>query len=326
MLRGCDRRRDVAVADEVDAGACLAQLCDQLVVAVALEDDDREVVDVHSLRLRDALEVLGRRRVDVDRVRASRADGDLVHVQRRAGEEHRPALGDGDDGDRVRHPEGGQARPLEGIDGDVHLGPASVADLLAVVEHRRLVLLALPDDDDAAHGDGVDHQPHRVDRGLVGRVLVAPPDPAGRERRGRLGNAYELEREVPVRDRAVDVPHGRMLTRHPRTTPSVNLTLSRSPRGCTARPCVSVGARKEIVHRHRRRPCVEGQIDEGISPHVAGRTSLGLDQEAHALVVRSRQVEGIRDRSQPPVRLGDRLTGIIERCERPDQTAIDAGS
>ena len=153
----------------------------------------------HVLRLRDALEVLGRRRVDVDRVRRLRADGDLVHVQRRAGKEHRPALGDRDDGDRVRHAERGQPGPLERVDGDVDLGAGAVADLLAVEEHRRLVLLALADDDDAAHRDGVEHEPHRVDRRLVGRDLVPAPDPARRERRGRLRDANELERKVPVR-------------------------------------------------------------------------------------------------------------------------------
>ena len=168
-------------------------------MAVALEDDDGEIVHVDALRLRDALEVLGRRRVDVDGVRALGPDGDLVHVQRGPREEHRPPLGDRDHRDGVRHPERRQARALERVDRDVDLRPGAVADLLAVVEHRRLVLLPLADHDDAAHGDGVDHQPHRVDRGLVGGVLVAAPDPAGRERGGGLGYAHELEREVPVR-------------------------------------------------------------------------------------------------------------------------------
>ena len=198
-LRRRDRRRDVAVANEVHARTGLAQLGDEVVVAVALEDDDREVVHRDALRLGDALEVLGRRRVDVDRVRRLRPDRDLVHVQRGAGKEHRPALGDGDHGDRVRHAERGEARPLERVDRDVDLGAGSVADLLAVEEHRRLVLLALADDDDAAHRDGVEHEPHRVDGRLVGRDLVPAPDPARRERRGRLGDANELERKVPVR-------------------------------------------------------------------------------------------------------------------------------
>ncbi len=54
-LGGGDRRRDVAVADQVDARAGLAQLGDQVVVAVALEHDDRDLVHLDALRLGDAL-------------------------------------------------------------------------------------------------------------------------------------------------------------------------------------------------------------------------------------------------------------------------------
>ena len=139
------------------------------------------------------------RGVDVDRVRGLGADGDLVHVERGAGIEHRPALGDRDHGDRVRLAERRQPRPLERVDGDVDLRAAAVADLLAVEEHRRLVLLAFADHDDAVHPNRVEHEPHRVDRRRVGLLLLAPPDPAGgRERRG-LGDADQLEREISIR-------------------------------------------------------------------------------------------------------------------------------
>ena len=78
-------------------------------------------------------------------------------------------------------------------------GARAVADPLAVEEHRRLVLLALADHDDAVHVDAVEHVAHRVDRGGVGRLLVAAADqPRGAERR-RLGHADQLEREVAVR-------------------------------------------------------------------------------------------------------------------------------
>ena len=69
-LRG-DRRCDVAVPDQVDPRARLAQLGDQRLVPVPLEHDDRQVLDVHALGGRDAADVLGRRGVDVDRVAAS---------------------------------------------------------------------------------------------------------------------------------------------------------------------------------------------------------------------------------------------------------------
>ena len=44
----------------------------------------------------------------------------------------------------------------------------------------------------------VEHQPHRVDGGLVGCLLVAAADPAAGAERRRLGHADELEREVAV--------------------------------------------------------------------------------------------------------------------------------
>ena len=79
-------------------------------------------------------------------------------------------------------------------------GGRAVADLLAVGQHRRLVLLALADHDDAVHVDGVEHGVHAVDGGLVGGLLVAAPDVAAGGQRGGLGHAHELEREVAVRD------------------------------------------------------------------------------------------------------------------------------
>ena len=68
--------------------------------------------------------------------------------------------------------------PSIGSTATSHSGPLAVADLLAVEQHGRVVLLALADHDDAAHGDGVDQLAHRVDRGAVAAVLVAPADPA----------------------------------------------------------------------------------------------------------------------------------------------------
>src|SRR6202042_1026189 len=72
-----------------------------------------------------------------------------------------------------------------------------------------LVLLALADHDHAVHRHRVEHVAHRVDRGLVGALLVAAADHPGRRERGRLGHADQLEREVPVRARgSVAVAHG----------------------------------------------------------------------------------------------------------------------
>ena len=66
--------------------------------------------------------------------------------------------------------------------------------MLAVVEHRRFVLLALTDHHHAVHADGVQHVAHPVDRRLVSALLLPHPDKRCRRERGRLGHANELER------------------------------------------------------------------------------------------------------------------------------------
>ena len=86
-----------------------------------------------------------------------------------------------------------------------HCGAAG-ADLLAVEQHRRFVLLALADDDDAVHRDGVEDEAHGVDRGAVGGVLVAAAHPAAGGERGGLGDADELHGEVAIGCLGLRVP------------------------------------------------------------------------------------------------------------------------
>ena len=150
---------------------------------------------------RDRAHVVGRRRLDVDRAARLGADGDLVHVDGGAGEEHRARLRERDHGDRVGRAACGEVRPLEGVNRDVDLRPFAVADGLAVEQHRRLVLLSLADHHRAAHAHGVEHRAHAVDRSLVGGDLVPAPDPRSRSDGSGLGNADELEREVAIRRR-----------------------------------------------------------------------------------------------------------------------------
>ena len=99
--------------------------------------------------------------------------------------------------------------PSIGSTATSHSGPLPVADLLAVVEHRRLVLLALADDDDAAHADGADQRAHGVDGGAVAAVLVAAADPAAGGHGGGLGDADQLEGEVAVGRRPVGAERAR---------------------------------------------------------------------------------------------------------------------
>ena len=86
----------------------------------------------------------------------------------------------------------------------------------------------------------------RVDRRLVGGDLVAAPDPAAGAHRGGLGDADELEREVPVW--GGEVPIGQ---RHPRVLACGSTGRSRSGAGAaTPRTPRRRGRR---LHEHRLR-------------------------------------------------------------------------
>ena len=77
-------------------------------------------------------------------------------------------------------------------------GAVAGADLLADVEHRRLVALALADDHDALDVEQVELRAHRVDRGLVGGLLVAAADQLRRRDRRGLGDPGEAQRQHAV--------------------------------------------------------------------------------------------------------------------------------
>src|SRR4029079_1010912 len=81
---------------------------------------------------------------------------------------------------------------------DVDLGSLSAADLLADVEHRRLVALALADDDLALDVEAVQRGAHGVDRHLIGGPLVAAPDQLESGHGGGLGDADRFEDEAAV--------------------------------------------------------------------------------------------------------------------------------
>ena len=168
-------------------------------MARPVEDDDDHVADRPAAALGDQLAGLDQRPVEVEQVGDVFTAGELFHVDAGARVEHRAFLGQRDHRERARHAQGAEARALERVDGDVDLGRAAVADVLAVEEHRGFVLLPLADHDDAVHRDRVEDVAHRVDGGTVGGELVAAADPAGRREGGRLGDPDELQGEVAIR-------------------------------------------------------------------------------------------------------------------------------
>ena len=224
---GRDRARDVAVGDQPHPRAGLADLLDERVVAVAVEDHGDQVA--HRLRraLGERVQVLGRGRLDVDRRRARSGRRRSSPCRRRGpGRTSCRARTSAIDREGAVRPLRSSVVPSTGSTAMSTSGRASVADPLPVEEHRRLVLLALADDDDAVHRDRAEHDAHGVDGRIVGARSCRPCPTSARRHRGCLGDADQVQGEVAVR----------RLLRAAASTASVlrDPTRSREPEGATA--------------------------------------------------------------------------------------------
>jgi hypothetical protein len=150
-------------------------------VARAVEDHDDQVVDAALESPRDRLEVVLDRRFEVDGALGGGSDDDLLHVA--IGRvEQAAGLGGGEHGDGAGASGGAEVRALERVDRDVYrLDGVMVlgADLFADEEHRRLVALALADDDRAVDRDRVEAAAHRFDGGAIAALAIAHSHGAG---------------------------------------------------------------------------------------------------------------------------------------------------
>src|SRR3989344_1469292 len=188
---------DVTVPDELDARPACPDVPDELAVPVPVQDNNSDVVRFLVEPVRVRVDVLFPRRGEVDDACGLRADGDLVHVGVR-GMEQVPLERCRENGDGVVASLGGDVGPFEGIDGDVYFRAIARADLLADVEHGRLVPLALADDHPAPDGDGGKYHAHGLDGRLVSSLVVPPPHPPrGRHGRGFCG-ADKIQCKVAI--------------------------------------------------------------------------------------------------------------------------------
>ena len=147
-------------------------------MARPVQDADDEVGDFSLLCLRQVFEIDRRLFVEIDEIVGQpAADCDLVHINVR-GVEKAAGIGHRDDRESVGAAFGGDRRAFERIERDVDRWAVPCANLLADKEHRRLVALALADDDRTGDRQAVECPSHCVDRGLVGRFFVTPSHPA----------------------------------------------------------------------------------------------------------------------------------------------------
>ena len=193
-----DGAGNVSVHDELDARAGRSNIVDERVMAGSVENAHGQIGDPLTLRSGNLLEVPLDRSRDVDHVNTVRPDDELLHVENRAGIEHRTALGYRDDGDSVGHPFCCESCAVDWVDRDIDFCTAAISDALPVEQHWCSVLLALTDDDDPVHRDAADQCSHRVHCGTIGAVLVSTANPTGRGHGGGFGDPDELEGQVAI--------------------------------------------------------------------------------------------------------------------------------
>ena len=169
-----------------------------------VEHADDDLVRRDALGRGDRADILGRALGEVDHaVRIAGADRELVHIDV-GGVEQAALLGDGEHGQRVGAGLGGDRGALERIERDVdaRAGALRGADPLADEQHRRLVALALADHHRAVDVERVQRRAHRLDRGMIGRLLVAAADQLRRRHRRRLGHPDHLQHQHAIENMA----------------------------------------------------------------------------------------------------------------------------
>ena len=160
-----------------------------------IQHQHRDRAGVDTLGLGEATDVVGRGGVEIDHALGiAGTNRELLHVDV-GGMQQGAAIGHRHGRDRARHVLGAQRGAFERVNGDVDLGAGLEADLLADIEHRRLVALALADHDGALDRQLVELAPHGVDGGLVGRLLLPVAAQPRRRHRRPLRHAHQLQRE-----------------------------------------------------------------------------------------------------------------------------------
>ena len=198
LAAGRDSAGDVTVEDDAGTGTCITNLLDQLGVAGAVQHADGQLADLLALSLSDQVQVLLDGQAQVHEFGGIGAGDQLLHVEHGGGVEHGAAVCHGNHGEGVVHAERGQAGAVDGINRHVEGGTGAVADVLAVVQHGSLVLLAFTDDNGAVEVDGGEAVAHSVDSCAVRKILFARANPGTRCDGCGFGSAHQFHCQVTV--------------------------------------------------------------------------------------------------------------------------------
>ena len=198
----CYAWHQIAVRDKPHLRAEVAQFFYQFLVPGSVEYHDDQVLDIAVQRICNDAEVVFRRGIEIKSFPARllvphhlRTDDQFIQID--VGRVPETAcFGHRHHRNRSELVLCCKIRALEWIDRDIDLGTLPGSDLLADIEHRRLIPLALADDDLTIDIEPRQHSAHRLDRGIVRGMPVPETDPSCRSDRSSLGHLQELQEEI----------------------------------------------------------------------------------------------------------------------------------
>ncbi len=170
---GHQRAGHIPRGDQANAGAALTHLVDQTLMPGAIQNDHRDLIQIHTLGVGHFCEVVLDRGINIDHILGLRADGNFGHVKHRARVKHGATRRCCHSGDRIGHALGYQLRPLHRVNGKIQFRWVTGADHLTIEQHRRVVFLSLTDHHSPCHFNLVQQEAHGVYRCGIG-VLFGP--------------------------------------------------------------------------------------------------------------------------------------------------------
>ena len=167
-------------------------------MAGAVQHAYGQLANLLALSLSDQVQVLLDGQAQVDELCGVGAGDQLLHVEHCGGVEHGATVCHSNHGEGVVHAECGQAGTVDGVNRHVEGGTGAVADVLAVVQHGSLVLLAFTDDDGAVEVDGGEAVTHCVYGCTICEVLFACADPGACSNCCSFSRADQFHCEVAI--------------------------------------------------------------------------------------------------------------------------------
>src|SRR5215813_1008444 len=203
--RGGNTSRQIAVRNKTYTCTGRADFIDQLLVPLAIQNDDCQILNVPAKPPRDVFEVVFHWSVNINHPARRWPDNDLVHVNVRSIQES-ASLSGCQDRNGIIGSQRAKVRPFERIDRYINFrtyfsyvfgNTKAAADLFSDIEHRRLVSFAFTDHNPAAHGHAVHDFAHGFNGNVIGELAIPLTHCARRRNCSSFADPHEIQTQLP---------------------------------------------------------------------------------------------------------------------------------